>query len=221
MHTVDTIIVGQSTGRDTYSSFPTPDNETYGQRYTGSATVVDMIPLGWSAIADPAFTFTEWDTGRHAPTPWQGSYISGEDELFYAYAHGGYAMQYVSDGDIHCSACALAHWQETGERWQPWASTGDYSESTGIHCGTCEAEIVAPHCLECGNENYSGPYFTSDSGEYQICGHCLAEYVVRGDAVKVDLNTYDGNANVIHAWRWQGQHPTSEQLTILRGYANA
>lgn len=219
MHTIDTITLGESTGHYRYSSFPTPDCETYGNRYGSSGVVVDVVPFGWSSVYDPAYMFTEWDLGTDARTEWQGGYLSDIEELFLAYGPGRYAVQYVSDGDIHCSECAYHHWQECGERWQPWLTTGDYHESIGVYCGTCGNAIIEPHCLECGSEDYGGAWFTSDSGEYQLCGHCLAEYVVRGDAVKTDLNTYDGDANVIHAWRWQGQHPTSEQLAYIRNWS--
>lgn len=205
MHTVDTIIVAPATnlGRYWTSRFTTGSedgdylNVTVNATSYYWATLGEMVQgssiLGYDGIVyDARGSVSPYDVG-----------VRSDIEHFFPVSQFGHAVVYYGECSQHCRECAYQHWKDTGEMLRGGLTTGDYYESSGIYC-ECGEVIVEPHCLECGTETYSGAWFNSDTGEYEICGHCLAEYVTNGDAVKTGKLRYEGDANTIHAWVWVG-----------------
>jgi hypothetical protein len=117
---------------------------------------------------------------------------------------GGYAAEYVTpDGDVLCGACVRKAFTDEHDADHDNAIAGQLpgpceahnsERSTGLMCDGCNEWIVEPHCVECSTE-FTPPgvtcgIFVDDSGSVLLCGHCLAQEVVSGGAVKVGKRAY-------------------------------
>lgn len=123
-----------------------------------------------------------------------------DKDLFPPYAWpGGYVIAYYPPdaGIVLCAACAAAEYREDPEEGS--MIQGEIAEesqhSTGLMCDGCNEWIIAPHCVDCGDDldeiaAKTRTIFQDDTGEFFLCSHCLAEAVTRKRAHKTGKRQY-------------------------------
>lgn len=162
---------------------------------------VGIVTVTWPYAGEKPTYYTLYVNGKEAPNaPYRDTEQEViEQDLFPYYAFpGGYTIEYVTPGgDVLCAGCARKDYADDPES----ASyiTGGIAEesqhSTGLMCDGCNEWIVAPHCVDCGDEmeeikEKARTIFHDETGSYLLCSHCLAQAVTRKRAHKTGKRQY-------------------------------